>query len=181
MYVLKLYPEQSQHEGLSILSSYHQPVFTVPASNLLTIGQLKTYTYIRNWKKYHNTGGETAEGTIRYSEDLLLSLVLSFIAPFQTQCMDGDREGIIGPGAKETKTEEENNQIILPTTLSSYMTLAKPVTTQNKPAFTKRWQAAMASQNVADIVPSTAWNHIVALATVFQNIVSSRSDLRVEI
>lgn len=77
------------------------------------------------------------KGVIKYSEDLLLSLVLSLIAPFKTQCMNGDREGIIGPGAKEAMTEEENNQIILTMTLSSYMTLAKPVTSQNAPAFTK--------------------------------------------
>lgn len=39
----------------------------------------------------------------------------------------------------------------------------------------------MASQNIADIVPSTACSNIVALATAFQKIVSIRSDLRIVI
>lgn len=104
-------------------------VFTVPVSTeLLTVGQHRTYKYIRNWRTCHTTGGETVDGVVKYSEDILLSLVLSFIAPFKTQCMTGDKEGIMGPLAVETKTEEEINQVILAITLSSYMTLAKPAT-----------------------------------------------------
>lgn len=55
----------------------------------------------------HVSGGEVVGGTTKCSEDLLLSMVLSFIAPFRTQSMNGNREGV--PGVKETKTAEETN------------------------------------------------------------------------
>lgn len=60
------------------------------------------------------------------------------------------------------------------------MTVAKPVTAQNTAAFTKRWQEAIASQNMTDMVPAGSWTNIVGLATVFEKAVSNRSDLRIE-
>uniref|UniRef100_A0A1E1WJP8 Uncharacterized protein n=1 Tax=Pectinophora gossypiella TaxID=13191 RepID=A0A1E1WJP8_PECGO len=61
------------------------------------------------------------------------------------------------------------------------MTLSKPVTTQNVPAFSKRWRAALASQNITDLIPATAWDTITAVAMVFHNIVNGKPDLRQEI
>lgn len=157
-------------------------VFVIPEqTERLIVGVPKTYHYIPNWKQCHLAGGEMLDGAIRYSEDMLLSMVLSFIAPFKTQCMIGSREGVAGPSPPSTRPVEENDQIILAIILWSYMTVAKPVTTQNTAAFTKRWQAAIASQNMTVMVPAGSWANIVGLATVFEKAVSNRSDFRINI
>lgn len=140
-------------------------VFIVPAPSVtLTVGQQKTYQYISNWRACHITGGEVIDGTARYSEDLLLSTVLSYLAPIQVQCIVGSREGVPGTTHALEKTTEETNQTIMALVLASLMTLAKPVTAQNAPAFTKRRQVALASHNVADMVPAASWTNLVALA-----------------
>ncbi|CAG5001132.1 unnamed protein product [Parnassius apollo] len=115
-----------------------------------------------------------------YSDDMILSAVLAFLAPFTTECMNGLREGVPGP-RETTKTDAEVDMGILGFTLSSLMTLAKPVSAQNSPAYSKRWKAVSASVQMADIVAPETWTSIISLATLFQNIIAVRDDLRVEI
>ncbi|CAG5000586.1 unnamed protein product [Parnassius apollo] len=77
--------------------------FTIPAENHeLVLKHRVRYQYIRNWRKCHRTGGEIygAYRELIYTDDLVLSVVLSFIAPFTTDCMGEPRDGI--PGPKET-------------------------------------------------------------------------------
>lgn len=111
----------------------------------------------------------------------MLSTVLSYLDPIQVQCISGTREGIPGTAPNSEKSIEETNQTIMALVLASLMTLAKPVTTQNSPAFMKRWQAALASHNIADMIPTASWTGLVALATSFQRIIASRNDFRAEI
>lgn len=60
------------------------------------------------------------------------------------------------------------------------MTLAKPVTAQNVPAYTKRWQAALPTRGM-DLVPAGKWSTITSLAMKFSNIVKSGTGSREEI
>lgn len=115
-----------------------------------------------------------------YTDDVLISVVLQFIVPFNATCLQGVRTAAVIP-KPSTKTEEMVNQGILATILSSYMTMAKPVTQQNTPAFVKRWTAALAAVGVVDLVSPTSWSGIVSLAKRFQNIIHGRPDLRAEI
>lgn len=47
--------------------------------------------------------------------------------------------------------------------------------------FYKRWKAARASHNIADVVSTAAWPGITGLASAFHNTVSAKPDLRIEI
>lgn len=155
--------------------------FTVPAPRTqLTLNSTKTYKYIINWRACHEAGGERLPDGVKYSEEIVLSLVLSYLAPFTTNSMDDQRTAIAADPA-DTKTPERVNQEILAITLASLMTLAKPVTAQNSAAFSKRWKAALASQSLTDLIPSTSWAGIIGVASVFHTIVSGKPDLRLEI
>ena len=79
------------------------------------------------------------------------------------------------------KAEEQLNQEILAITLSSFMTLAKPVTQQNVPAFTKRWKAALASQNITNLIPATSWKPLTSMASMFHTAATGKPELRAEI
>lgn len=117
---------------------------------------------------------------IRYTDEVVLSLVVSFLAPFRTNSIDSSRTAAVETATHE-KTREQVSQEILAITLSAYMTQANPVTPQNISAFTKRWKAALASQNITDLISAPAWSNLTALASVFTKIVSGKPELRVEI
>lgn len=113
-------------------------------------------------------------------EEITLSLALSFLAPFRVSCMDSSRRAVPSP-ENRNKVEEQINQEILAVVLSSFMTMAKPVTPHNTPAFTKRWKAALSSQNISDLIPQTSWVGITEIATIFHTAVTGRPLLRKEI
>ncbi|CAG4994332.1 unnamed protein product [Parnassius apollo] len=155
--------------------------FTIPAEHRSYVLQYQTnYKYVSNWKKCHKTGGEMVDGEIVYTDDLVLSTVLSFIAPFTSDCLGGLRDGEPGPTEKP-RTEAETNMGILALSLTSFMTLAKPITPQNGAAYTKRWKAALAAAQIPDLVTSESWTAIMTLAGRFQQVVAIRPDLRMEI
>ncbi|CAG5030683.1 unnamed protein product [Parnassius apollo] len=81
------------------------------------------------------------------------SAVLSNIAPFTTSAFDGSCIAVSAP-ERPNVTDAVIDAGLLALALSSMMTLAKPITVQNAPAFTKRWKAALASTSVAATLPT---------------------------
>ncbi|KAJ8711878.1 hypothetical protein PYW08_008832 [Mythimna loreyi] len=61
------------------------------------------------------------------------------------------------------------------------MTLAKPITPQNSPAYSKRWKAALASAEVSDLGAVESWPGILILAERLTHIATSRDDFRKQI
>ncbi|CAH0724897.1 unnamed protein product, partial [Brenthis ino] len=156
-------------------------VYTIPETTTeLQVGSKKDYTYIINWKPCHERGRELVMGEVKYTDDLMLSTILSFLGPFTTQCILGARNATV-PSEIKDRPQEEKDQGVLALVLTSLMTLAKPVTLMNSAAYQKRWSTALDTLSIQDLVAMGSWTGVVKTATRFQGIIAVRSDLRQEI
>ncbi|CAH0730703.1 unnamed protein product, partial [Brenthis ino] len=143
-------------------------VYTIPETTTeLQVGSKKDYTYIINWKPCHERGGELVMGEVKYTDDLMLSTILSFLGPFTTQCIFGARNATV-PSEIKDRPQEEKDQGVLALVLTSLMTLAKPVTPMNSAAYQKRWSTALVTLSIQDLVAMGSWTGVVKTATRFQ-------------